>query len=137
MGELGVRILLQKHAPKFAKKAAAGWDGDRAVAYASDDGRVTVAIVSVWDDPDEARQFQLAMLRRSLARDARMVRSGEHADSRVILLQSPDDTVFLERRDARVVFVVGAPIDRIEAVRETLWQSRFSEITAVVRAAPR
>ena len=137
MGELGMRILLRKHAPAFAEKAAAGWDGDRAVAYESEDGNVTLAMVSVWDDSREAREFQLAMLHRTLTRDERMVRAGASADGRGIILKSPEDTVFLERRGAHVIFVAGAPAGRIESVRRTLWQSEFSDVTEVTRTAPR
>jgi hypothetical protein len=72
LGELGVRLwLAQRLDADDARRAAEGWDGDRADLFAlessgddSDDGvqreRTRVVWTSIWDDDAEAREFARA-----------------------------------------------------------------------------
>ena len=63
-GELGVGVFLREHGVEMGKAemAAQGWGGDRLVVYAPSghEGGVAGTIgvwYSVWDHPDEAREF--------------------------------------------------------------------------------
>jgi hypothetical protein len=47
----------------LAEKAAAGWGGDREVAYADGDGPVTVVDLSTWDTEGDAKEAELVAQR--------------------------------------------------------------------------
>jgi hypothetical protein len=47
----------------LAEKAAAGWGGDREVAYAEGDGPVTVVDLSTWDTEGDAKEAELVAQR--------------------------------------------------------------------------
>ncbi|MGZ3443292.1 MAG: hypothetical protein ACXVDD_27415, partial [Polyangia bacterium] len=47
----------------LAEKAAAGWGGDREVAYADGDGPVTVIDLSTWDTEGDAKEAELVAQR--------------------------------------------------------------------------
>lgn len=47
----------------LAEKAAAGWGGDREVAYAEGDGPATVVDLSVWDTEGDAKEAELVAQR--------------------------------------------------------------------------
>ena len=78
----------------LAERAAAGWGGDREVAYADADGPATVVDLSVWDTEGDAREAEL-VAQRLLAKLAA-------ADA------GHDE--WLSRRDGdKLVLIFGAP----------------------------
>src|SRR5439155_857876 len=57
LAELVWRIWFQTRLPQAdAEKAAAGWGGDRIVAYADGDGLPALVILSAWDTEGDARE---------------------------------------------------------------------------------
>jgi hypothetical protein len=70
LGEFVVRTWLSRTlSPEAAERAAAGWGGDRAAIYVSQEapdggattkGTTVVAWLTVWDDPGEAEEFARA-----------------------------------------------------------------------------
>ena len=64
LGELGLRQLLEEHAgPSEAAAGAAGWGGDSFVLLEHTDGRLLLAIQTVWDGEPEAAEFYNAVTR--------------------------------------------------------------------------
>ena len=71
LGEFQMRLILEQWSlapPQSAQPpgldpeaAAAGWDGDRMVAWTSPQGHVLVAHMSVWDTPEDAVEYYQAM----------------------------------------------------------------------------
>lgn len=58
LGEVGVRgLLLAGVAEAEARKAAAGWGGDRAAVFAGEGGRQLFVWRTVWDGREDAREF--------------------------------------------------------------------------------
>lgn len=58
-GELYFRVLLRRNgvtAPA-ARKAAAGWDGDRYRAWRTEDGRTAFVLATTWDTEKDAQEF--------------------------------------------------------------------------------
>lgn len=58
LGELYLRIYLERYLPiDQADSAALGWDGDRYQVLGDDQGRLALAMQTVWDSPEEAQEF--------------------------------------------------------------------------------
>jgi hypothetical protein len=63
LGELGIRVLLEQFSdPEAAAVGAEGWGGDVYAVLEDSDGRVTVAINSLWDTESDAAEFYNAFL---------------------------------------------------------------------------
>ncbi|MEM6929425.1 MAG: hypothetical protein AAF602_20970, partial [Myxococcota bacterium] len=104
VGELGLVTMFRQWGERdHAWSIAAGWDGDRTQVFAREDG-AEVALVwrLVWDTPDDAASFVLALRQRWR-----------------------DEPAFaIERRDAEIVVLRGIPLDRHEAVLAAAWRGR-------------
>lgn len=65
LGEFGIKMLLQSYSGKKsvdAGKAAAGWGGDRAVAWKDNkSGSTIAALYTTWDSKDDAADFAGAL----------------------------------------------------------------------------
>lgn len=62
LGELFTRVMLESAMKKrTAKKAAAGWDGDRYMLFGSDNAPDSLVWVSTWDTEDEAKELEAAL----------------------------------------------------------------------------
>jgi hypothetical protein len=59
----GSGATLDVDVTQLAEKAAAGWGGDREVAYADGDGPVTVVDLSTWDTEGDAKEAELVAQR--------------------------------------------------------------------------
>jgi hypothetical protein len=57
LGELQWKIYFEQWKVPHAAEAAAGWGGDRYAVNRRRDGRLIGRIATVWDTPDDARQF--------------------------------------------------------------------------------
>jgi len=98
-GELQLGIWLRdvgRLPDATAKAAAAGWGGDRLVVAAGPSGAWAVALLTRWDTPADAAEFQQALLPVSQALQSK----GEDADVRtmadgtVVELVAPDATTY-------------------------------------------
>ncbi|MDQ3755458.1 MAG: hypothetical protein M3371_12110, partial [Acidobacteriota bacterium] len=114
-GEWSYYLLLDEFlkSPAASREAAAGWGGDRYAVYENaKTGAVVVAQQSVWDTPDDAREFFDAYSRRTSLR----YKTESHKFSEPA--QGPnarrdwttnEGTVVIERRGSRVVILEGVP----------------------------
>lgn len=113
LGEFSLSLVLRGlDVPKGkAAKAAAGWDGDRFAGYETEDGRVVVVWLTLWDSEREAAEFE-------------QVYGAALAQAR------PEAT--LERRGNQVLMVHGAnDVERPKLVRKA-----FMAMTEEAKLSP-
>lgn len=64
LGELGLALILEQSMPREeARRAAAGWDGDRFVLLGGEGRGDVMVAASVWDTPDDAAEAEAALRR--------------------------------------------------------------------------
>ena len=130
MGELMVRVLLEEHgvSADTARKAAAGWGGDRlqvlAPAPGKDSGAPTDLVAvwwTSWDTEQDAGEAQAALssAARTFASSRSKVNEGAYAPYR----DATGDVTFVERRGTRIVVVFGAPPDAVKKLRADAWRA--------------
>ena len=106
LGELMVRVLLRRFLPEDdARRAAAGWDGDRFVAFRRGD-EVAFLWVSVWDSSDDAEEFV-----DGFSEVLRQKYSGTDSGN-----------TYIERRESVATVVEGFRRSQIEEWIEKLWE---------------
>jgi hypothetical protein len=113
LGELAWKVLLASKLPEeVAQKAAAGWGGDRYVAFAdaaSNDSPVTIVNLSVWDTETDAKEVEAAgkKLLAAMAPPA----------------DKPDKSEWwLERKEDKILMVFGAPAGTQQALSAEAWK---------------
>ena len=118
LGALSVRILLEGFvdAPR-AEQVAAGWDGDRFVAYAQDK-RLHLYWASIWDGEPAAREF-FSVEREVLARKLPNAPAKAEGDR---LTAAGDEPYWLERRGDKVLLALGIPIQEASKRIEEVWR---------------
>jgi hypothetical protein len=107
LGELEWRILFGSKLPEaVATKAAAGWAGDRLVAYSdgSDNGAVVAVVLSAWDSEGDAKEAEAA------------------AQQLLVKLAQPGEEWFAERKRDRLLVVFGAPSGSRAALAADVWK---------------
>ncbi len=119
MGELGLRLYLREHVgPAMAELAAEGWGGDSYVLLRKgEQGPYLLAILTQWDDQDEADQFwalyQVAMShRRGYEEEVRELIGAP--DGR--WWQGAGSVTFARQEGDRVLMVIGPDMQAVEAV---------------------
>jgi hypothetical protein len=128
LGELELRVLFCLHASDGeAERAAAGWRGDRLVAYgAPEDGsEVAVVDLSAWETEEDARQAEQAFERALPRGTPPPPRDGGPAPGTV---EVGGEVWSVERRGDRVLALFGVPADSAAAVAAQVW-SGFTVIT--------
>ncbi len=123
LGEFVIRFLLGRALPsEEAARAAAGWGGDRLLAF-EQEKRLVLAWVTAWDNREEAQEF-FRSYRKFLERG-----SGRSFDpfsgNPEMLISLPNDgqAVFLQIKDNCVFFLDGmAPAGALETA-EQLWSN--------------
>ena len=115
LGELFTRVVLQGAMKKrAAKKAAAGWDGDRYRLYHKSGSPDSVTWLSTWDSDDDAEEFLVAATNWVGKRGEGV---DEDADWCDVLRRYPNGTCDVIRRQGRdVLIVLQAPVQRVEAI---------------------
>ncbi len=104
-GEMGTACILEARArtkgvPEAAAKIAATWQGDRFQAYETSEHETCAIWVTSWETKEAAAEFEVA---------GKEILKGETASTR---------DSFVERRDRRVLLVLGAPRKRTKALIE-------------------
>jgi hypothetical protein len=126
LGEMMWAILLREHgvSESRAETAAAGWGGDRLVVYApTADGALDdlVAIsLSTWDAEMDALEA-FAAADEALATLAGAAAPSEKTATFRSYTDASGDVSFLERKDASLLLVVGAPADLAAKLRKQTW----------------
>jgi hypothetical protein len=116
LGELEWKIWLATKLPEAeAEKAAAGWGGDREVAYADGDGAPTVIDLSAWDTEGDAKEAADAT-RKVLA--ALAGKSDAEGNS---FTDAAGDVWSLERRGDKLLVLCGAPAASAAALAGEVW----------------
>ncbi|MEK7467694.1 MAG: hypothetical protein AAB074_09805 [Planctomycetota bacterium] len=120
-----------------ARRAAAGWDGDAWIVYASRDGTLALVWLSTWDTPEDAREFAEAAAAAGVLRRGR----GKSAtDGTRIRFESAGARGVAEWKDRDCVVVEGLPTDEAAAaLAESAWAGRSvrEEPSAPLVLAPR
>ncbi|MDQ3815600.1 MAG: hypothetical protein M3347_16920 [Armatimonadota bacterium] len=130
-GEFGLYLTLDVllNADETSKQATAGWGGDRYALFQGPQlGDLLLVQHTVWDTPQDAREFFEAYARRTFLRYKNDgVKETSRAGSRTRALRrtwrTHQGAVILERRGARVLIVEGIP-QRINSARllKSLWR---------------
>jgi hypothetical protein len=115
LGELEWKIWFEsKLSTADAERAAAGWGGDRIVAYASDgDALPTLVIFSAWDTEGDAKEAADAA-RKVVARLTGKPEAALSTDDK-------GEAWSVERRGDKVLVVCGAPADAHTAMVNEVW----------------
>jgi hypothetical protein len=128
-GEWSCYLLLNQFlkAPAEARRAAAGWAGDRYEVYErTKSADVFIAQLTAWDTENDAHEFFDAYAKRTWRRypQARATEiSSIQAGNERQAWQTSEGKVVLELRGSRVLILEGIPnsVDA-RALLETLWQ---------------
>ncbi len=116
LGELEWKIWLGSKLPEAeAEKAAAGWGGDRIVAYANGAEPPTVIDLSVWDTEGDAKEAEAA------ARKLVALLAGQPALANGTFSDGSGELWSVERRGDKLLVMCGAPADASLAVTAEVW----------------
>jgi hypothetical protein len=117
LGELEWKIWLGTKLPEAeAEKAAAGWGGDREVAYADGEGAPTVIDLSTWDTEGDAKEAADAA-RKVLASLAGKP-DGEKGNS---FTDAAGEVWSVELRGDKLLVLCGAPAASAAALAGEVW----------------
>jgi hypothetical protein len=128
-GELEWRVLFgSKLSDEVAEKAAAGWGGDRLVAYADPAAPAETPPViverSVWDTETDAREAEAAartLVARLAGHSETLAPPTEKGQS--LWVDAAGDEWLVERRGDELVILFGAPAGAHEAVADEVWKT--------------
>jgi len=126
LGELTLRILFRSRLPEpQADAAAAGWGGDRLVAYASDDAAAAPVVLdmSTWDTETDADEAATAF-RRLFAK----ITGGTAPEGPAARYLDPNgDAWRVERKGREVLCLFGAPAAGDAAIADEAWKAMRPE----------
>lgn len=120
LGEYQLRLFLrQELAADIAKRAAAGWGGDRYAVYVKDNDLQSPALVilSTWDSKPDAQEFFNASSRALATSFPTRVpdRASTYADSEGMHASS-------ELKGKTVLLLIGLPADLLSPVAADVWK---------------
>ncbi|HWO00047.1 MAG TPA: hypothetical protein VNS63_12350 [Blastocatellia bacterium] len=124
-GEFGFQVVLAEFIPKSAaRRAAAGWGGDRYALFENKATRATVLVeYTTWDSANDAKEFFDAYSDRIEKR----YKTGRPSDvsSKPRVYETGEGLASIELRDKDVVVIEGAQnAEQLSRVSERLWQSK-------------
>ena len=128
-GEMALSVLLRQHGVDKAEaaEAAAGWGGDRIAVYTAPgfpDSVVTsmAVLYTVWDEVADADEFFTA-LEKALPSLSRHGSERARRDGYLEYRTPAGAVVSIEKRDDRVLLIVGALPGQSDGVRTAVWKS--------------
>ncbi|MBW2734120.1 MAG: hypothetical protein JRH20_17160 [Deltaproteobacteria bacterium] len=123
-GELRLRLMLatQLH-HTIAARAAAGWDGDRLVAYRREGQKPVVIHLIHWDSEADAFEFDNAMQRALAARNLQHLNPAR-SDTK-LYAGAHSSQILVQRFRRAVLTIYGVKAEEREALQKEVWQ-RFS-----------
>jgi hypothetical protein len=126
-GEWGYYLILDQFlndAP-YSKNAAAGWAGDRYMLYEQPGtDNLVVAQQTVWDSPQDAKEFFEAYSARTLRRyPGAKPLTGPESNGQIAEWRTSQGDVMMEIRQSRVLIIEGVPSTaNKKGLMTTLWQ---------------
>lgn len=128
-GEWGLYLILDQflNDTAYSKTAAAGWAGDRYALYEEPkSGALFAAQMTVWDTPNDAREFFDAYAKRTLLRypsAGKVEQLAATGDGTLIKWHTSEGDVFMELRGSRVAIAEGVPSSaKVKDLLAALWQ---------------
>lgn len=122
LGEFTLGLLLSLHlSEERSRRAAAGWGGDRAALLENSEGKDAVLIRTVWDTPDDAEQFLLAMQDWLQKSYPRATRTDESPSGFSLLNGGECHSIRREANEVRLV--IGLPEAEAQNLRR-LWHKQ-------------
>jgi hypothetical protein len=137
LGEFQLGLWLKHHLgqggkpARMAEAAAEGWDGDRLYAFERD-GQLVAVQLSVWDSPQEAREFAdaLGALTRQRGGQQANTQAGEHGGA--ACFQGPQGRTLVEVWGSWVLYIDGLPPKEdakevrpaLGPLRQAIWSTR-------------
>jgi len=120
LGELDLRVLIQQFGNQIeAGTAAAGWGGDRYAILEDEDGRLVVALVTVWDTEPDAAEFFNAYLGTVVRRYVSTPIGAQYQPS-LARWAVPEGMIQLLRTEDQVRLVFAPDVDTLDAVANAL-----------------
>lgn len=124
-GEFGYFLILSGYVSKSdAKRAAAGWGGDRCVLFENAKSGETVLVhISEWDSVTDAVEFFEAYARRASQRNGNASNSAQQPTIRIYGDSHRES--FIEQRGRRVLALEGVPASlrsRLARLAQTAWK---------------
>jgi hypothetical protein len=116
LGELEWKIWFATKIPTAdAEKAAAGWGGDRIVAYADGEGLPSLVILSAWDTEGDAKE----------AADAakKVVAKLTGKPEAALSTDNAGDAWSVERRGDKLLLLCAVPASAQAAITSDVWNS--------------
>jgi hypothetical protein len=126
-GEWGYYLILDQflNDASLSKRSAAGWAGDRYALYENPkSGQAFVAQLTVWDSPEDAKEFFEAYAKRTLRRypGAKQMPAESRTDVEVREWQTSEGDVLMELEGLRVVIIEGVPATaNKKELLQTIW----------------
>lgn len=131
MGEFIVLTLLKRHLrAEQAAKAAAGWGGDKLVAYQRGQS-MRLVWLSSWDTSRDAGEFFSALTTVMGARCKTAAGEGASGEAGCV---SPDGCSYLEKRERRVLFVDQVPPDDPAEMATRVWKTTAADPPSPARS---
>ncbi len=151
MGEFGTAVLFQEFSrnrsrtdPSALMAAltgsptnlyAAGWDGDRIIAFhheATD--KVVFFWLGVWDSEDDAAEFFRGYRRKIFSKKYESPEIVQEIENGFLLATAAGgEGIVMEKRGTRTLIAEGMPFELAGKLRQKAWESRFDEGEPVVR----
>ena len=132
LGELNISILLDGYLPSNqARRASAGWDGDRFSLYEdTETGHLLLAWYTIWDTEQEAQEF-FHICTAMLEKRYNLVSSSEEsvpASDQIPYVWNLDSgAVYLELRGQDVLLLDGFSGQMLDEAIALFWKSTLSE----------
>ncbi len=121
LGEFMSLQLLSALDDEEAKRAAAGWDGDRLRVYQKGDALAFV-LLSEWDSEDDAVEWAGAFAKTVKTRDPAFEHQpAVRGETRMLFTDPERRAIIIERRARAVLIIHRLPQDLAEEVRKLVW----------------
>jgi hypothetical protein len=131
MGEFNYRIMLEQFIDKTkAQKAAAGWGGDRYVAFEeAKTGKMMVVQMTTWDTESDAKEFFDAYTDRVNIRyqNSRPFESTDDSKR----WRTAEGDVVLSRHGSNVLVIEGGRSALQDQIIPRLWESQYKPISTI------
>lgn len=121
LGEFMSLQMLTELGDEEARRAAAGWDGDRLRVFQMGDALAFVHL-SVWDSEDDAVEWAGAFAKTVKTRDPGFEHQpAVRGETRMVFTDPDRRAIIIERRKQTVLIVCRLPLALAEEIRKLVW----------------